>query len=90
MKSAATIRGSLLTRNEGRRFHGEAIGGAVFLEFPSTALIEDCRLLENVGTDAPYLAAGIGSLVLGCVLPLIIPPAVRAAAVDGEEPIRDH
>jgi PPP family 3-phenylpropionic acid transporter len=42
-------------------------------------------LLENVGPNAPYLAGGIGALVLGCATPLIIPPAVRATAVDGEE-----
>jgi PPP family 3-phenylpropionic acid transporter len=42
-------------------------------------------LLENVGPNAPYLTAGIGALILGCATPLIIPPAVRAAAVDGEE-----
>jgi PPP family 3-phenylpropionic acid transporter len=42
-------------------------------------------LLENVGPNAPYLVGGIGALILGCAIPLIIPPAVRAAAVDGEE-----
>jgi PPP family 3-phenylpropionic acid transporter len=42
-------------------------------------------LLENVGTNAPYLAGGIGAIILGCALPLIIPPAVRVTAVDGEE-----
>jgi len=42
-------------------------------------------LLENVGTNAPYLAGGIGALILGCAIPLIIPPAVRATTVDGEE-----
>jgi len=31
-------------------------------------------LLDNAGTDAPYLAGGIGAIVLGCALPLIIPP----------------
>jgi hypothetical protein len=41
-------------------------------------------LLEHAGADAPYLAGGIGAIVLGCALPLIIPPAVRATAVDGE------
>jgi PPP family 3-phenylpropionic acid transporter len=42
-------------------------------------------LLENVGPNAPYLVGGIGALILGCAIPLIIPPAVRATAVDGEE-----
>jgi len=53
-------------------------------------------LLENAGTDVPYLAGGIGAIILGCALPLIIPPAVRATVVDGEptptsdpHPIRD-
>jgi PPP family 3-phenylpropionic acid transporter len=43
-------------------------------------------LLDNVSPNAPYLAGGIGALILGCAIPLIIPPAVRAAAVEGEEP----
>jgi PPP family 3-phenylpropionic acid transporter len=42
-------------------------------------------LLENIGPDAPYLAGGIGALILGCAIPLIIPPAVRVATDDGEE-----
>ena len=42
-------------------------------------------LLEHLGPDAPYVAGGIGALVLGCLLPLIIPPAVRAAPVSGED-----
>jgi PPP family 3-phenylpropionic acid transporter len=41
-------------------------------------------LMENVGPNAPYLASGIGALALGCAIPLLIPPAVRAAAVEGE------
>ncbi len=40
-------------------------------------------LFENVGPDAPYLAAGIGALILGCAIPLLIPPPVRAET--GEE-----
>jgi PPP family 3-phenylpropionic acid transporter len=39
-------------------------------------------LLENVGPDAPYLAGGIGALILGCAIPLLIPPAVRATTDD--------
>jgi MFS family permease len=42
-------------------------------------------LFETAGADAPYLAGGIGALVLGCAIPLIIPPPARAAAVEGEE-----
>ena len=42
-------------------------------------------LFENVGVDAPYLAGGIGALLLGCAIPLLIPPAVRVASIDGEE-----
>jgi len=42
-------------------------------------------LFENVGPDVPYLTGGIGALILGCAIPLLIPPAVRAAPVDGEE-----
>jgi len=37
-------------------------------------------LVENAGADSPYLAGGIGALVLGCAIPLIIPPAVRVAS----------
>jgi hypothetical protein len=36
-------------------------------------------LVENAGPDSPYLAGGIAALVLGCAIPLIIPPAVRVA-----------
>ncbi len=42
-------------------------------------------LFENVGANAPYLAGGIGALILGCAIPLLIPPAVRATAIDDEE-----
>ncbi len=42
-------------------------------------------LFETAGANAPYLAGGIGALVLGCAIPLIIPPPARAAAVEGEE-----
>ncbi len=41
-------------------------------------------LLENVSPDAPFLAGGIGALLLGCAIPLFLPPATRAAAVDDE------
>jgi PPP family 3-phenylpropionic acid transporter len=37
-------------------------------------------LMDYVGTDVPYIAAGTFALVLGCAIPLIIPPAVRADA----------
>ena len=39
-------------------------------------------LAENAGPDSPYLAGGIGALVLGCAIPLIIPPAVRVTLID--------
>jgi PPP family 3-phenylpropionic acid transporter len=42
-------------------------------------------LFENLGPDAPYFAGGIGALILGCAIPLLIPPAARVAAVDGEQ-----
>jgi len=42
-------------------------------------------LLENVSPDAPYLAGGIGALILGCAIPLLIPPAVRVPPVEGEQ-----
>ena len=42
-------------------------------------------LFENVGANAPYLAGGVGALILGCAIPLLIPPAVRATAIDDEE-----
>jgi PPP family 3-phenylpropionic acid transporter len=43
-------------------------------------------LFTNAGPDAPYLVGGIGALLLGCAIPLLIPPAVRITAVDGEQP----
>jgi PPP family 3-phenylpropionic acid transporter len=43
-------------------------------------------LLEKFGPDAPYLAGGIGALVLGCAIPLLIPPAVRAMTEDDASP----
>ncbi len=42
-------------------------------------------LFENFGPDAPYFAGGIGAIILGCAIPLLIPPAVRVAAVEGEQ-----
>jgi PPP family 3-phenylpropionic acid transporter len=42
-------------------------------------------LLENIGPDAPYLAGGIGGLILGCAIPLIIPPVARVGDDGGEE-----
>jgi len=39
-------------------------------------------LFEEIGPDAPYLAGGVGALILGCAIPLLIPPAVRAATCD--------
>ncbi len=42
-------------------------------------------LFENAGANAPYLAGGIGALILGCAIPLLIPPAVRVATVDDEQ-----
>jgi len=43
-------------------------------------------LLDKFGPDAPYLAGGIGALVLGCAIPLLIPPAVRATTEDDASP----
>jgi hypothetical protein len=34
-------------------------------------------LFENFGPDAPYFAGGIGALILGCAIPLLIPPPVQ-------------
>ena len=45
-------------------------------------------LVENVGPNSPYLAGGIGALVLGCAIPLIIPPAVRATALRADRDSR--
>jgi PPP family 3-phenylpropionic acid transporter len=42
-------------------------------------------LAENAGPDSPYLVGGIGALVLGCAIPLIIPPAVRVTSIDDAE-----
>jgi PPP family 3-phenylpropionic acid transporter len=42
-------------------------------------------LLENAGADAPYIAGGIGALLLGCLIPLLLPPASRPAPLLGEE-----
>jgi MFS family permease len=41
-------------------------------------------LVENAGADSPYLVGGIGGLVLGCAIPLIIPPAVRVTSPDDD------
>jgi PPP family 3-phenylpropionic acid transporter len=44
-------------------------------------------LVENAGPDSPYLAGGIGALVIGCAIPLIIPPALRVALpIEGRDP----
>jgi len=40
-------------------------------------------LFENLGPDAPYFAGGIGALILGCAIPLLIPPPVQPKT--GEE-----
>jgi PPP family 3-phenylpropionic acid transporter len=42
-------------------------------------------LLEHVGPNAPYLAGGVGALVLGALIPFWIPPATRPPAAEGEE-----
>jgi PPP family 3-phenylpropionic acid transporter len=34
-------------------------------------------LLEHYGADAPYIAGGVGALLLGCLVPLWLPPAHR-------------
>jgi MFS family permease len=34
-------------------------------------------LLEHFGPKAPYLAGGLGALTLGCLVPVILPPATR-------------
>jgi len=43
-------------------------------------------LLEHAGPRAPYLAGGIGSLLLAASIPWLQPPAVRAAAAADETP----
>jgi PPP family 3-phenylpropionic acid transporter len=45
-------------------------------------------LVENAGPDSPYLVGGIGALILGCAIPLIIPPAVRVTSPQDEETTR--
>jgi len=42
-------------------------------------------LLEHVGPDAPYVAGGAGALLLGCLLPVLIPPARRPPAAEDEQ-----
>jgi hypothetical protein len=42
-------------------------------------------LMENAGSDVPYIAGGIGALVLGCAVPLIIPPPARADSAHSAE-----
>jgi len=42
-------------------------------------------LLENVGPAAPYIAGGLGALLLGLLIPLILPPAHRLADEPSEE-----
>jgi len=41
-------------------------------------------LLEHVGPSAPYVAGGIGALILGALIPILIPPATRPPAAEGE------
>jgi hypothetical protein len=38
-----------------------------------------------VGIDAPYIAGGLGALLLGCLVPVLLPPASRLAPAHGEE-----
>jgi hypothetical protein len=42
-------------------------------------------LLEHAGADAPYIAGGLGALLLVCLIPLLLPPASRPAPLRGEE-----
>jgi PPP family 3-phenylpropionic acid transporter len=42
-------------------------------------------LLEHAGTSAPYIAGGLGALVLGCLTPVLLPPASRPSPLLGEE-----
>jgi PPP family 3-phenylpropionic acid transporter len=42
-------------------------------------------LIEHVGTPAPYLAGGLGALVLGAAVPWILPPP-RRAELGAQEP----
>jgi PPP family 3-phenylpropionic acid transporter len=42
-------------------------------------------LLENVGSDAPYIAGGLGGLLLACLVPVLLPPASQPAPARGEE-----
>jgi PPP family 3-phenylpropionic acid transporter len=41
-------------------------------------------LLEHVGPNAPYIAGGIGALLLGALVPFLLPPASRPPAAEGE------
>jgi PPP family 3-phenylpropionic acid transporter len=43
-------------------------------------------LLEHAGTNAPYLAGGLGALVLGCAVPWVLPRPVRAGADERHVP----
>jgi len=62
---------------------GSLMGGvaAVLREYPRAAIQDGDAFVCN----DPYLAGGIGALILGCSIPLIIPPATRAAPIEGEE-----
>jgi hypothetical protein len=46
-------------------------------------------LLENMGTNAPYLLGGVGALVLGCLVPWILPRPDRAR-IEKEEGVSDR
>ena len=41
-------------------------------------------LLEHVGPDAPYIAGGVGALILGALIPVLLPPATRPDPAEGE------
>jgi PPP family 3-phenylpropionic acid transporter len=41
-------------------------------------------LLEHMGPDAPYIVGGIGALVLGCLVPWILPAPEEIPVRDGE------
>lgn len=44
-------------------------------------------LMEHFGADTPYIAGGVGALLLGCLVPLWLPPARRPEEDGGILPV---
>ncbi len=57
---------------------GASLGGI-------TSALGSGWLLERVGPDAPYVAGGVGALLLGALVPLALPPPGRPPPAKDEE-----